>query len=104
METNDQMVQDTYRLARENNKMLRAMRRNAFIGGLFKLLFYAALIIAPLWLYRYYLMPIIARLQSEVSYMQNSGGAAQAQLRDLQNLLKAFQSSTPAAGTTTSAQ
>ena len=45
------------RLTKENNKMLHAMCRSAFFGGIFKLLMWAAFIIVLLWLYMQYLAP-----------------------------------------------
>ena len=53
-------LQEIYRLTKENNQMLHAMRRNAFLGGLFKFIFYAVVFIAlPAWVYITYLAPVM---------------------------------------------
>lgn len=73
METDQELLKRTYELARENNRMLHAMRRNAFIGGLIKMAIYGALIIVPLW---YFTTTVLPLLNSAVGAMNNVQGKA----------------------------
>lgn len=92
METEEQLLRETYRLAKENNRMLHAMRRNAFLGGIVRLIAYAALIIVPLWFYATYLAPTVNQLVSTMNQVQGVSSKAQAQFGDLQGLLDTFRS------------
>ena len=89
---NDQTQEEIYRLVKENNKMLHGMRRTAFWGGLFKLLIWAGLIAAPIWLYSVYLAPIVQNLQQTMNQVQGAGAKAQGQLNGLGDILKQFES------------
>ena len=84
-------LEQVLKLAKENNRMLHAMRRNAFLGGLFKLLMWAAFIIIPLWLYMQYLAPVVQSMIDTMNQVQGTGAKAQAQFSDLSNALKKFQ-------------
>lgn len=73
----DEILEETYKLARDNNKMLRRMRRAAWLGGIFKVLFWAVIIGVPAWLYYEYAQPIIGDLMQTISQVQ--GASAQIQ-------------------------
>ncbi len=92
------MLQETYRLAKENNRMLHAMRRNAFWGGLLKFIIYAALLIAPLWLYANYLAPVMNQMVKTMNELQGTGAKAQAQFGGFQDVLKQLQAKFPSGG------
>lgn len=96
------MVQETYRLAKENNQMLHKMRRNAFWGGLFKFVFYLfVLVVAPLWLYSAYLQPLVQSMQQTMGQVQGTNAQVQAQFGSLQSAWKQFESKLPGFGSTT---
>lgn len=87
----DTKLDEVLKLSRENNRMLRAMRRNAFLGGILKFLMYAAFIIVPLWFLQPYLATLTAtldQLQKMNSQIQSGGTQAQVQLQSLQDALK----------------
>jgi len=89
MEPNHEQTQEEiYRLVKENNKMLHGMRRTAFWGGLFKLLIWAGLIAAPIWLYSVYLAPIVQNLQQTMNQVQGVSSQAQGQLNGLGDVFK----------------
>ncbi len=92
METEEQLLRETYRLAKENNRMLHAMRRNAFLGGMLRLVVYAVLIIAPLWFYATYLAPTVNQMIGTMNQVQGASAKAQAQFGDLQGLLDTLRS------------
>ena len=97
METNhDQTQEEVYRLVKENNKMLHGMRRRAFFGGIFKLVFWIALIVAPIWFYQTYLSPVVGSMLKSMNQLGYAGTNAQLQFKELQNILQKFQSQIPA--------
>ncbi len=93
MESNqDDLLRETYELAKENNRMLHSMRRNAFWGGILKLLIWTGLIVVPIWLYSIYLAPMVQDVQKTLSQVQGVGASAQGQLNGLGDILKQFES------------
>ena len=85
------MIQETYRLARENNAMLHKMRRSAFIGRLFTLLLYAALLLAPIWFYMTYLNAGVQSALAAYDRMQGTGQQAASQYQAFENELQQLQ-------------
>ena len=86
------------KLVKENNRMLHAMRRNAWLSGFFKLLMWAAFIILPLWLYAQYLAPIVGTMtqtMDQLQKMQGQGAQVQAQFGDINGALKKLQAQFP---------
>lgn len=69
--------------------MLHAMRRDAFIGGILKFVFWIALFfVLPYILYTIYLQPYLESIQSAYSSFNESAGTlseASANLEELQN-------------------
>ena len=97
MEPYQGQQQEIYKLVRENNKMLHAMRRNAFWGGIIKFLLYAGLFVAlPWWLYMTYLAPVVGSTLQAVNQIQGTGAKAQAQLGSFQKAWQELQSKLPA--------
>ncbi len=86
---------EIYKLVRENNKMLHAMRRNAFWGGLFKVVIYGFFLLAPLWFYYQYLSPVVNEALKTVNQIQGTGAKAQEQLGGFQELLKQLEAKIP---------
>ena len=88
-------LEQVLKLTKENNRMLRSMRRNAFLGGLFKLIFWAALIILPFWLYQQYLAPVVNSTLETMQQVQGTSAQAQAQFNSLSESLEKLKSSVP---------
>lgn len=87
----EEMLQEILRLTKDNNRLLHAARRNAWIGGIIKFLIYFALVVVvPLWLYATYLAPVLESTLDTMNKIQRTGASAQAQFSDLQNLLKQY--------------
>src|SRR3989338_276421 len=101
IEADRQMQEEILRLEKDNNRMLHSMRRNAFWGGLFKLLIWAGLIAVPIWFYSTYMAPVVQSFQQTINQVQGTGAKAQVQLDNFQDMLKRFssqfKSDTPAA-------
>lgn len=95
MESDQTQLQEIYRLTKENNHMLHKMRRNAFWGGIFKFVFWAAILIAPLWFYMAYLAPVVDDMMRTVQQIQGTSAKAQVQLGGFQEMLKQLQQKIP---------
>lgn len=99
------MQQEMYRLTKENNQMLRKMRRNALWGGIIKFLLYAVLFLAlPLWLYATYLAPVLESTMRTMNQIQGTGAKAQAQFGSFQEMLKQFETTFQKSGQSGSTQ
>jgi hypothetical protein len=86
------LLRETYELAKENNRMLHKMRRNAFLGGILKLLIWTGFIVVPIWLYSVYLAPMVQDVQKTLNEVQGIGANTQGQLNGLGDILKQFES------------
>lgn len=84
-------LEQILKLTKENNRMLHAMRRNAWLGGIFKVLLWAGLIIIPFWLYMQYLAPVMQSAMDTMDQLQGTGAKAQAQFSDLNNAMQKLQ-------------
>jgi hypothetical protein len=89
-------IRETLRLARENNAMLHKMRRNAFIGGLFKFIIYAILFAAPIWFYMTYISNSVDELLAALNKVNGTTSAAQTKFQDFENTIKNLESHLPA--------
>lgn len=89
------MLRETYRLAKENNKMLHKMRRNALWGGIIKFILYAALLLIPAYLYLQYLSPIVGQMLKTMQEIQGTGAKAQVQFADWQKMLDQIRNKVP---------
>ncbi len=86
-------LEQVLRLAKDNNRMLRAIRRDAFIGGIIKFIVWMALIIIPFWLYLNYLAPVVqsaAAAMQQIQEMQGATAGAQAQFGELTEALNSL--------------
>lgn len=88
-------VEQILRLVKDNNRMLHAMRRNAWLGGIFKLIVWAAIVIVPFWLYMQYLAPIVGSMMDTMEKLQGTGAQAQAQFSDINDALKGLRDKFP---------
>ena len=74
------------------------MRRSALWGGIFKFVFWAAILIAPLWFYMAYLAPVVNDMTKTVQQIQGTSAKAQMQLSGFQEMLKQLQQKIPSIG------
>jgi len=79
------MFQDLYKLTKENNRMLKAIRRDAFVGGVIKLIITIAFIVVPLWLYQEYVAPQVERIMGAMEGVEQAGNSTM-----FQDFLKTF--------------
>ena len=88
-------LDDLLRLTRENNRMLHAMRRNAFIGGLLRFVVWVALLVIPLWLYMHYVAPVMESTLNAMQQIQGGSAAAQAQFDGMQAAVEKIRAQFP---------
>ncbi len=89
------MLQEMYRLTKDNNHMLHSMRRRALWGGVIKFIFWVVILIAPLWFYMAYLAPVVDDMMKTVQQIQGTSADAQAQFGGFQEMLKQLQQKIP---------
>ncbi len=100
-----ELLKKTYALASENNRILHAQRRNAFVGGIIKIAIYAAIVILPLWYMLPYLQQAIGMLNTAQQKMNEVQGAMNkiqgatnqvgGQFQDVNKFLQDFQKNLP---------
>ncbi len=56
------LLEDNLRIAKDNNRMLRAMRRAAFVGIIGRVIFWIFILGVPAYLYITYLSPLISSI------------------------------------------
>ncbi len=89
--TQDQIVRETHKLAKENNRLIRAMRRDAFFGLIFKLIFWAIILGLPVILYFYFLQPYIDQVVNVYGEVQEDVGQISEQASRFGGLFDIFQ-------------
>ena len=86
----EELVERTFRMTRENNQMLHSMRRNAFLGGILKLIIWVVLLGFPIWLYIQYVNPVLTNLVSAVGEVQQVGNDIGVQFEGVGDFLSQF--------------
>ena len=88
-------LEDILRLTQENNRMLRSMRRSAFLGGIVKFITWAALIIIPLWLYLQYVAPVMQSMMQTMEQIEGTRAGAQAQMSGFNDAMQKLREQFP---------
>jgi hypothetical protein len=83
----EELLERTYRISRENNQMLHSMRRSAFFGGIIKLIVWIALLGFPIWLYVQYVNPLLSDVTSKVNQVQEVGNDIGIQFEGVNSLI-----------------
>lgn len=81
-------AEEILRLARENNRMLRSMRRSSFFGAILKTMLWIALILVPLWFYAQYIAPVMESMMQTYQQIQGTSAQAQAQFGQLNQYME----------------
>lgn len=80
---------EVYKLAKENNHILKAMRRDAFVGGILKLVFWLALfVVLPYIAYVTYLAPYIESIESAYQNLNEQANTLSGAAKDLEDIKK----------------
>ena len=80
----EELLQRTYAIAKENNKLIRKMRRGAWLGFIVKLLLFVVL---PMWAYYAFLQPILGQAMGLLGQVQNTAENIGVTPQQLQHLL-----------------
>ena len=88
-------LEEIVRLTRENNRMLHAMRRNAFLSGLFRIVVWIALIVIPFWLYLQYLAPVLNSMMDTMAQIEGTRAGAEAQMSGFNDALQKLRDQFP---------
>lgn len=67
----EEIVRDNNKMVKENNTMLRRMRREQVFGRILKILVFAAVVAAPIIFYYWYLDPYLQQFQQ--AYLEMKG-------------------------------
>lgn len=89
------MMEEMYQLTRDNNRMLHAMRRNAFLSGLIRIVFWAAIIAFTVWSYMQFINPVLQSVVNATEQIQAVGGSAGIQISNLQEALNGLKGKVP---------
>ena len=96
MEPEDRdLLERTFKLARDNNRMLQGMSRAALFNGLFRVLAWAVVLGGSLWLYFHYIGPAVANTTHTIDQVQGATDNANAQFQMFRSLLDKLQQTLP---------
>ncbi|HQT83041.1 MAG TPA: hypothetical protein PLW99_02750 [Candidatus Paceibacterota bacterium] len=84
-------LEEIHALAKDNHQMLRAIRRHQWYGVISTVIFWAVLLVAPLYLYQQYLQPIVDKFSVSAG-VPATGPFGLPTFAELQKLLNPFQS------------
>lgn len=76
-------------LAKDNNRMLHAIRRDQWFGFVGRLIFWAIVLALPFYLYQQYLQPIIGKV-TEATGIKTSGAFGLPTSAEVQKLINSF--------------
>ena len=98
------MLEEILRLTKENNRLLHKLRRGALWGRLFTIVFYLAILIAPVWFYLAYFKGTVENALQVYEKIQSGGVQAQDQFQAIQDIIKQFQSKIPSGNSSSTRQ
>jgi len=83
------LLEETHALAKDNHDMLRAIRRDQWLGFIGRIIVWAIVLALPLYIYQQYLQPFVAKF-SAASGGTTSGPFGFPTSAELQKLLNSF--------------
>lgn len=87
---NDREMKELLKLTKENNNLLRKMRRQAIIGNIMRLVYWAIIIGGPVVIYYYYLQPYLGQLIETYSGIQSGVQNVGDQAKEFSSILDKF--------------
>lgn len=84
------ILEETHALAKDNHRMLRAIRRDQWFGFFGRIIVWAVVLLLPLYLYQEYLRPLVDRFASLSGIPAPSGTFGLPTSAELQKLLNSF--------------
>jgi len=102
MEPEDRdLLERTFKLARDNNLILRGMSRAALFNNLFRIIAWILVLGGSIWLYSAYLGPALGSFTSKVDQAQGVSQGASDQFKAFSDMLKKLQETLPSYGSAT---
>lgn len=83
------LLEETHALAKDNHDMLRAIRRDQWLGFFGRILVWIIVLALPLYLYQQYLQPFVTRF-SEATGVTATGPFGFPTSTELQKLINSF--------------
>jgi hypothetical protein len=77
-------LEEIHALARDNHRLLRAVRHHQLFGIIVTTIFWLVILITPFYIYQQYWQPLISKFQA------NSGAPAGSTTTEMQKLLNFF--------------
>lgn len=90
MPEKDKKLDAIYQMVRNNNKMIRGMKRAAFWGTIFKIVFWVVMLGIPVYLYFTIFQPLLAELLGTYAQLQQAGEQLQGVGNQLQGVTDAM--------------
>jgi hypothetical protein len=84
------LLEETHALARDNNQMLRAIRRHQWLSFFSNIIFWILMIVLPLYLYQAYLQPEISKFLSSYGVSAGPGQLNLPSSADVQKLINSY--------------
>lgn len=84
------LLEEMHALAKDNHRMLRAIRRDYWIGVAGKVLFWIIILALPLYFYQRYLQPLIDKFPAPTGVSANPGSFTLPTTAELQKLLDSY--------------
>ena len=89
------LLERTFKLARDNNRMLQSMSRAALFNGLFRVLAWMVVLGGSAWLYFHYVGPAISGTSSTINQVQGVSDDANAKFQVFRSVLDKLQQTLP---------
>jgi capsule polysaccharide export protein KpsE/RkpR len=86
----EKKLEEMYRATMENNSMLRSMRRQAFVGGIFKFVWWIVILVVLPYLTWLYLEPYLSTILAQYQALQEQSGMVSTQAADLQKQIESL--------------
>ena len=98
------LLERTFKLARDNNRLLQSMSRASLFNALFRILAWGIVVIGALWIYLHYVGPTISNTTHTINQVQGASDAANSQLQGFRGLLNKLQETLPNVASSTKSQ
>ena len=84
------LLEETHALAKDNNRILHAIRRERWIGLIFNILVWTSLIVLPLYYYQTYLQPEVSKFFLHTGVSTSTGAFGLPSSADMQKLIESY--------------
>jgi len=89
------LLERTFKLARDNNRMLQSMSRAALFNGLFRVLAWMFVLGGSLWLYFHFVGPAVSSTSRTINQVQGVSDDANAKFQMFRSILDKVQQTLP---------